>query len=279
MKIILGDNQFFGINHSSLSKADKAKIKFSSVDSIVDFINKASNNLDGFMMNSNEKGFKVVNKISSDYSKEIHYSIPYPHKYAAIVNESGMIGILSTIMKLISFRTIFSGIKFMLTRNIKFLIPILVKLELPNNLEKGNYIYLQNIVTDLCLGLGLDDYLLTYVNTVKSFGYKPGLITLNPILLDKKISKWNEKTLIDLCVCFNINLSGFNVFPNQSDVIKFCKQEKSYKRMGMSIFSSGALYNESVFDFIKSLNLNYIVFGSSKLQRIKSNCLKFKNKF
>ena len=63
MKVILGDNQFFGINHSDLSKAEKIKSKFSSVDNIIKFINKASENVDGFMMNSNELGYQVVNQI------------------------------------------------------------------------------------------------------------------------------------------------------------------------------------------------------------------------
>ena len=42
--------------------------------------------------------------------------------------------------------------------------------------------------------------------------------------------------------------------------------------MGMSIFASGGAQdiNESI-KFVKSLNLDYVVFGSSKIKNIKSN--------
>lgn len=275
MKIILGDNQFFGINHSDLSKGEKTKSQFQSVSDIVKFLEEASSYVDGIMMNSNEMGVEVINKISLCKSKEIHFSIPYPHKYASLVNESGMLGVLLVVLKLINYKSFISGLKFLFTRNAKHLIPVLIKLELPKNLEKGNYIYLQNIVTDLCLGLGLENYLLKFVHSLKEMGYKPALITLNPILLDEKIAHWKEEDLRDLCVCYNINLSGFNVYPKLNSVQNFTKEKRIYKRMGMSIFSSGAVFNEKVFDFIKSLNLDYIVFGSSNLDRIKSNSIKF----
>ena len=39
MKIILGDNQFFGVNHFDLNKGEKTKIKFDSLNKIEEFIN------------------------------------------------------------------------------------------------------------------------------------------------------------------------------------------------------------------------------------------------
>ena len=41
--------------------------------------------------------------------------------------------------------------------------------------------------------------------------------------------------------------------------------------MGMSIFSSGAANIPSSVDYIKSLQLDYVVFGSSSEKNIKSN--------
>ena len=60
MKIILGDNQFFGINHHDLNKANKDKSKFADEKSIVNFIISSLNaGLDGFMINSNQMGYNI----------------------------------------------------------------------------------------------------------------------------------------------------------------------------------------------------------------------------
>ena len=67
MKIILGDNQFFGINHFDLEKGEKTKLKFDSTKKIEAFINDSLEiGLDGFMINSNERGYEIVN--SSKFS-------------------------------------------------------------------------------------------------------------------------------------------------------------------------------------------------------------------
>ena len=78
MKFILGDNQFFGVNHFDLEKGaeTKRKSEFSSREKISDFISAAlSAGMDGFMMNSNDDGYHIISEQSFDASKEIQYSI------------------------------------------------------------------------------------------------------------------------------------------------------------------------------------------------------------
>ena len=100
MKIILGDNQFFGINHFDLEKGEKTKLKFDSTKKIEAFINDSLDiGLDGFMINSNERGYEIVNSSKFDLTKEIHYSITYPHKYASMVNENGMMSLFEHVIK------------------------------------------------------------------------------------------------------------------------------------------------------------------------------------
>ena len=47
--------------------------------------------------------------------------------------------------------------------------------------------------------------------------------------------------------------------------------------MGMSIFASGAENIPSSIDYIKELPLDYVVFGTSKLENIESNMRLFQN--
>lgn len=216
MKIILGDNQFFGINHFDLAKGVQAKSKFSNLESIRSFITDSLDlGMDGFMINSNEMGYQLISKHQFDEAKEIHYSIPYPHKYASMVNENGMMSLFSFVFKNTSLiSNIKGGLKLAATRNLVHLTPLALDIEVPNALSKRSFIYLQNIITDLLIGMRRFDIIEKFVTSCVKMGYRPGLITLNPVILDKEIRKFDKAVLQDLIVCFNINAEGFNVFPH-----------------------------------------------------------------
>jgi hypothetical protein len=274
MKQILGDNQFFGVNHNDIDKGDKTKILFSNNESIITFIFASMDiGLSGFMLNSNHRGYEITNSISKNFKGEIHYSVPYPHKFASMVNEGGMLILLKYVLSKSTFKSLFLHFpQFLITGNIKYVLPLILDLEMPKNLKKGSFVYLQNIVTDLLLGMKRYDLLESFCNSLITKGYYPGLITLNPILLDKVISKFEPKIQEQLIICFNINKDGFNVFPCLKDVESLIFKETIYKKMGMSILSSGGASNiqESLF-YIKSLPLDYVVYGSSNLRNIKKN--------
>ena len=280
MKIILGDNQFFGVNHFDLKKGEKTKNKFDNSTKIEEFINKSHKiGLDGFMINSNDLGYKLIANSSFDKTKEIHYSIPYPHKYANMINETGMLSLGRHVIKNTSVvKNTLAGLKFLFTRNLKYVIPLILDIEVPKKLEKGSYVYLQNIITDLLLGIGREDLIFAFIKAVIEMGYKPGLITLNPVLLNKHLENSDiAHLLMEVIVCFNINKEGFNVFPNLEKVEELIKSKIRYKLMGMSIFASGAGNIPSSIDYIKQLPLDYVVFGTSKLSNVESNLKLFKN--
>ena len=280
MKIILGDNQFFGINHFDLRKGEKTKLKFDTTTKIEAFIKDSLKiGLDGFMINSNEKGYELVNNSKFDGVKEIHYSIPYPHKYASMVNENGMLSLFKHLVKNTSLiKNIIGGLRLVTSQNLKTIAPLALNLEVPKNLKKGSYVFMQNIITDLLLGMGRGDILLEFIKSVIKLGYKPGIITLNPIMFDKLLENEKEdKWLKDLIVCFNINKEGFNVFPSLEAVESFIDSRPKYKLMGMSIFASGAANIPYSITYIKKLKLDYVVFGSSRLENIESNFNLFNN--
>lgn len=280
MKILLGDNQFFGINHYNLQKGNLTKQKFSDKESIKSFIKETQKmGLDGFMINSNKIGYEVVKDYHLEENKEIHYSIPYPHKYASLVNEQGMLHLLKYFLSNTSLSNLITTLPmFLFTRNVKYLISLVTGLEVPNNLPKGSTVYIQNVVTDMLIGIKRFDVLEAFAKDVRKRGYKPGLITLNPVILDELIMKSRLMNKKDLTVCFNINHAGFNVFPSKKSVDDFIKKNHSYNLMGMSIFSSGGANIKDAIDYIKNLNLEYVVFGSSNLKNIESNFKNLKKK-
>ena len=272
MKIILGDNQFFGINHFDLEKGASIKKKFDSIEKISGFIQDALHvGMDGFMINSNDEGYKLISNKKFPSSKEIHYSIPYAHKYANLVNEEGMMSLLSHVMKNTSMiSNLKSGVRLVTSRNLKNLVPLAVDLEVPKQLPKGSYVYLQNIMTDLVLGLGRYDLLKEFIVSVKKNGYQPGIVTLNTIKLHQALESIGED-LQNLIICFNVNDVGFNVFPNKEEIEKFAKAQHSFKKMGMSVFASGAGNIPASIKYIKGLNLDYVVFGTSRIENVHAN--------
>ena len=148
---------------------------------------------------------------------------------------------------------------------------------MPKTLRKGSYIYTQNIITDMLLGMGRGDILIEFIRSVVKLGYKPGIITLNPLKFDQLVKRYNDVySISDMIVCFNINKEGFNVFPSLKKVETFIQSKPKYKLMGMSIFASGAANISNSIEYINSLDLDYIVFGSSQLDNIKSNLKLFK---
>jgi hypothetical protein len=190
-----------------------------------------------------------------------------------MVNENGMMSLFEHVIKNTSLiKNIIGGVKLVATQNLKSITPLALNLEVPKNLKKGSYVYMQNIITDLLLGMGRGDILVEFIKSVYNMGYKPGIITLNPIMFDKLLKNEQEaEWLKDLIVCFNINKEGFNVFPSLDFVEDFIESSPKYKLMGMSIFASGAANIPHSINYIKKLKLDYVVFGSSRLENIKSN--------
>jgi hypothetical protein len=277
MKLILGDNQFFGINHADLSKGSQTREQFDTEQKIKEFIvDSLKLGLDGFMINSNDVGFSVVNDFNFElHDAECHYSIPYPHKYAGIVNESGLMGLLPVVLRSLKVGNLAGGLKFIFSLNCIHLMPVVLSMEIPRNLPKGSVVYLQNVVTDLTLGLKNGDLLLgAFIKRIIKMGYKPGLISLNPGFLYSKLS--NSFYDKELHICFNINALGFNVFPSKGEVensIMLIRENTNWQLMGMSVFSSGAkgISAKASIDYVSALKLDRVVFGSSSLANIKSN--------
>jgi hypothetical protein len=190
-----------------------------------------------------------------------------------MVNESGMLKLINYVLNKSSLSSIFLQFpRFLVTGNIKYILPLILDLEIPKNLKKGSYVYLQNIVTDLIVGMKRFDLLESYCCSIIKKGFRPGLITLNPILLDPVVCEFDDVIQKDLIVCFNINNTGFNVFPNLFEVERIIHKDSVYKKMGMSILSSGGADNiKDSLNYIKKLPLDYVVYGSSNINNIKSN--------
>jgi len=276
-KIILGDNQFFGINHMSQEKAAASAERFASNDKIISVIDDAyALGIRGFMFTTHARVAGICEHIRSNPSKykDIHFypGLPYAHKYADAVAEKGILGALmgfisgnSTANLLSMASNMVKGVVF---KNPFELMKVLVDMEMKmfNKLDV-RVVFLQNIVTDLLLGYRMKEPFCEFVQYVrKRYHAEPGFATQNlPVLVDFLTECGIENPV----VYSGINKIGYLMNPDQQSYID-CVKKKNARIFAMSILASGAVAPDEAVDYLKNNmpDLQGVVFGASSHKHI-----------
>lgn len=279
-KIVFGDNQFFGINHMSQEKAQQLSEKFYNTDNIFKVYDLAiKHGVKAIMLNSNDRAKEICDHFRANKS---HYggltwypSIPYPHKYANMVNEKGIFPAINEVLfsnnsALGVLGMVAKGGMAVLNKDAVELMKMLVDVEV--KMYKGldvKVIFLQNIIVDLILGYGMKDIFYEYCLYIrKKYHALPGLITQNLPYLKAKLEEWGIEEVV---ICSSINKIGYLMSPDVQSYVD-CIQNNDpdkYQLMAMSTLASGAIKATEAYDFINTLNLQSVVFGASSERNIK----------
>ena len=281
-KIVFGDNQFFGINHSSQDKAEEMAKRFSDIKNILNVYDNAFDcGLKAVMLNSNDRASEITQYFRDNKSKygdlTWYPSIPYPHKYADMVNELGIFpAINEVIFKNNTAGGMFSmftkGVTVAVTKDALKVMEMLVDVEY--KIFKGldcKVLFLQNVVTDLLLGLGIKEVFQHYCDYIrKKHNILPGFITLNMPYLKAKLEEWGVEEVV---ICSTINAAGFNMYPSKEtyEQVIAANDPKKFQLMGMNVLASGSITPKQSFDYVNSLNLQSVVFGASSKEHIKNS--------
>lgn len=276
-RIIFGDNQFFGINHMSEEKAQALAERFKDIKSIIKVIDTAYEcGIHAFMFNTHERVAELCDyfRANSDQYKDLklYPSMPYAHKYANAVNEKGMIGVLNefvfsgrTVGE--AFQTILRGGKSVLNKDMIEIMKILVDAEM--RMFKGlnvQTIFLQNIVTDLLLGLGIKEVFIAFAQHIKkTYGVDPAFNSMN---MPKLVEFLKDCGIENPIVCSSINKAGYLMNPDKEAYEKLL-MNNSFRPMAMSILASGAVPPKEAIEYVCSFkNIKSIVFGASSRNHI-----------
>jgi hypothetical protein len=278
-KIVFGDNQFFGINHMSQEKAQQLSEKFFDTENIYKVYDLAfKHGIEAVMLNSNDRAKEICDHFRDNKTQYGHLawypSIPYPHKYANMVNEKGIFPAINDVLfsnnsALGVLGMVAKGGMAVLNKDAIELMKMLIDVEV--KIYKGlnvKVIFLQNIIVDLLLGYGVNDVFYEYCNYVrKKYNAIPGLITQNLPYLQSKLIEWE---IDEVVICSSINKIGYLMSPNiQSYVDAIEKNDPSkYQLMAMSTLASGAIRAADAYEFINSLNIQSVVFGASSEKNI-----------
>jgi hypothetical protein len=278
-KIVFGDNQFFGINHMSQEKAQQLAEIFYNIDSIIrvyDMVYSAG--VRGFMLNSNDRAVEITDyfkKNSSKYPDLSWYpSIPYPHKYANLISEKGIIPTINDVLfkdnsALGVLGMMAKGGAAIINKDAIRLMQMLIDIEM--RMFKGlnvKVVFLQNIITDLILGFDIKEIFIEYCSYVsKKYNVLPGLITQNMPILKSKLETWGIENVV---ICSSFNKIGYLMSPSVESYIDSASKNDSskYQLMAMSTLASGAISAKMAYEFINGQNIQSVVFGASSQKNI-----------
>ena len=278
-KIIFGDNQFFGINHMSQEKAQQLSEKFFDIKNIFKVYEIAiDSGINAIMLNSNDRAKEICKyfRENSDRYGHVNWypSIPYPHKYANLVAEKGIVPAINEILfKDNSAKDIIGMTKggtAVLSKDAIKMMQMLIDIEM--KMFKGlnvKVVFIQNIITDLILGYDLKDIFEAYCNYIKKkYNALPGLITQNMPILKAKLEEWGIEEVV---ICSSFNKIGYLMSPDVESYIESAKHNDSskYQLMAMSTLASGAIPAKEAYGFINAQSIDSVVFGASSEAHIK----------
>jgi hypothetical protein len=272
-RILFGDNQFFAVNHISDEKSRAQAIKFKEDKAIIRTLDYAIGaGVNTFMCTTHDRISNICDFIRANPDKYKGYNIlpcmPYAHKYANAVTELGIVGTLKEYVPGNFFGSLFKGGIAYLSKDFLSIMELLVDAEM--KMFKGintPVIFLQNVVTDLLLGLGMTDVLKAFHDYVKKkYNADAGFITMNmPRLLDALEKAGVENPVI----CASINKAGFRM-SGGLEVYEELLRTRKVRVVAMQVLAGGAISPREAIEYVCSLpNVESILFGASSQGNIE----------
>lgn len=272
-RILFGDNQFFGVNHLSDEKARAQAMRFKDTRKIIDVLEYVHEiGINTFMCTTHDRIFEVCDYIRNNQQTfadfEIFPCMPYAHKYANAVTELGIIGTLKQFMGGNILGSVAKGGVALATKDYTAIMELLVDAEM--SMFKGiktRVVFLQNVVADLILGMGMTDFFVAFAQHVqKKYGAEPGFITMNFPLMLETLEKVGISNPI---ICSSINKVGFRMSGGK-DKYEGILREKRCRAIAMQVLAAGAVPPKEAIEYVCSLEgVHSILYGASTSSHIK----------
>jgi len=272
-RILFGDNQFFGVNHVSDEKARAQAIRFKEDSTILKTIDLAvSEGVNTFMCTTHDRMINICKLIRQDSAKYkdfvIYPCLPYAHKYANAVTELGIVGTLQQYVPGNFFGSLFKGGMAFVSKDYISIMELMIDAEM--KMFKGintPVIFLQNVITDLLLGLRMTDLLKAYHDyIIQKYNAEPGYITMN---MPKLLNCLESVGIYNPIICSSINVDGFRMSGGKELYEATLKQRK-LRAIAMQVLSGGATPVRGALEYVCNLpNVESVLFGASTAANIR----------
>ncbi len=273
-RILFGDNQFFAVNHISDEKSRAQSIKFKDDSAIIKVLDDAmAMGINTFMCTTHDRIANICDIIRANPEKYKNYKIfpcmPYAHKYANAVTELGIAGTLKQYVPGNFFGSLFKGGMAYLSKDYESIMELMIDAEM--TMFKGintPVIFLQNVITDLLLGLRAVDVLVAFHTYIKKkYNAEAGFITMN---MPKLLAALEARGVENPIICASINKAGFRMSGGKA-VYEEVLKTKKVRVIAMQVLGGGAIHPKEAIEYICGLpNIEAILFGASSKMNIES---------
>lgn len=273
-KVILGDNQFFAVNHLSDERSRQQAIRFKEDQAIIDVLDTAINcGVNTFMCTTHDRIANICEHVRKNPDKyknfKFHPCMPYAHKYANAVTDLGILGTLKAYIpgNLLSVASK-AGIAYM-RKDFPSLMELLVDAEM--KMFKGTYtpaIFLQNVVTDLLMGLGMWELLAHFAEYVKKkYDADAGFITMN---MPRMVDMCEQLGIENPIICSSINKIGFRMSGSIEEYEEYLLSDRKFRPIAMQCLAAGALKPEEAMEYVTRFpKIESVLFGASSKAHIQ----------
>lgn len=277
-RVLFGDNQFFGVNHMSEEKARAQQMRFQDTQAILDVLDAAyAEGIRTFMCTTHDRVAQVCDHFRANRERYPDYRfypcMPYAHKYANAVTEHGMLDALRMFLPQDgAMGAMLKGGVALANKDVATIMRLLIDAEMKmfHGLDTP-VIFIQNVITDLLLGLRFDECFRIFHDHVRErYGAEPGFITMNtPRLLDVL----DRLGIDNPIVCSNINKIGFRMCGGV-ELYEQTIATRRFRPVAMSVLASGAIPPREAIEYVCSQpRIESIVFGASGRANIRQTKL------
>jgi len=273
-RILFGDNQFFAVNHISDEKSRAQSIKFREDSAIIKTLDDArAAGINTFMCTTHDRIANICDIVRNDPEKYKDFKIfpcmPYAHKYANAVTELGIAGTLKQYVPGNFVGSMLKGGMAYLSKDFISIMELLIDAEM--KMFKGvntPVIFLQNVITDLFLGLGANDILIGFHDYVKKkYNAEAGFITMN---MPKLLDVLEEGGITNPIICSSINKVGFRMSGGK-EIYEETLKTRKVRAIAMQVLGGGAISPKEAIEYVCKLpNIESILFGASSRANIES---------
>jgi len=248
---------------------------FQDVGAILDVLQAAlSAGIAGFMCTTHDTVGRIANEVRGHpdewHGFRFYPGMPYAHKYANAVTELGYMGAIKKFIPSGGMvDTLTRGTRAVLGKDIEAVMAMLVDAEMKmfDGLETP-VIFLQNVVTDLILGLGAQNVFATFAKYVKRrYNAETGFFTMN---LPKLLQALHSVGVENPIVCANVNKAGFRM-SGGIDGYREAAAKYPARVIAMSVFASGGISAREAIEWVTGEPyVESIVFGASSRANIEN---------
>lgn len=267
--MVLGHNQFIGVDHRSEERAWEKNLRFSNPSRILEVAQAASEyGYRGMVIEPHPRmlDFLKLYDRQGTFKMRFYLQVPYVQGYVQRMGQSGIKGLIWDLMVMSRPSDLFnacarSGIGIL--RN-EYLPLALSGLALEISQFKDyeiESVLLHNVATDLLLSLGLQNCLDDYIHFSHDvLGVRAGLVTLNFPLLATALTRKSSSSPI---IVTPINPAGFDMNPSK-DAVENALQAYSGEIMAMNVLGGGAFSVAESASYVRTLSrVQSVIIGAS----------------